>query len=263
MIRSNGSSSEGAGGSEAGGDYFTELAACLIAAGMAEGEAAATVADLSGYLAETESPDAYEEFGAPQDFAARLTEGRTAEQPAAGAETWKWTADIYTDRKYLNHYGDQGWEVEGLDRFGRFVCRREPDAAMRWEYRRETASGAKERESVAAGLAPDAWELCGQWMYFMYFKRPKAASAGPAAALGELVAAPDRQLFLGRRYRGKVKQALVAAVISAVLAATAVHYAGDRMAFPILIGAAVAAPIGLIAGWYRVKREVMSGVEDA
>jgi len=266
VIRSNDSSSGGAGvpggKGEVGGDYFADLAECLAAVGMPERQVAKTVADLSGYLAETGAPDAYEEFGAPEVFAARLVEGRTAEEPGAGAETWKWTADIYADRKHLNHYGDQGWEVEGIDRLGRFVCRREPDAAMRWEYRREVASNAKERESVASGLAPDDWEPCGQWMYFMYFKRPIAASAGPAAELDELVAAPDRQLFLSGTYRGKLKQVVVAAVVSGALSVLAIRYGGDRMAVPILIGAVVAAPIGLIVGWYRLKREVVSGAED-
>ncbi|MFI1173102.1 hypothetical protein [Streptomyces melanogenes] len=244
-------------------DYFRALAEKLRASGMPPGEVAANVAELTGYLAESGSTDPYEEFGAPEDFAARLTGGRAAQEPGAEAETWKWTADIYTDRKYLNHYGDQGWEVEGLDRLGRFVCRRDPAAAMRWEYRRETGNNAAERESVTAGLAPDGWELCGQWMFFMYFKRPKAASAGPAAGLDELVAPPAKQLFLSDRYRGKVKQMLAAAVVSGTATATAVHYGGDSVAYPALIGAAVAAPVGVALAWQRIKREVAQGVEDA
>lgn len=244
--------------------YFTELAARLRTAGLPAGQLDGTVADLRGYLAESGSTDPHEEFGAPEEFAARLTEGRgDAEQPAAEAETWKWTADVYTDRQHLDHYGDQGWEVEGLDRFGRFVCRRDPAAAMRWEYRRETASGAEQRAATAARLAPDAWEPCGHWMYFLYFKRPKAASAGPAAGLAELAAAPDRQVFLGRTTRGKLKQAGVAGVVSGVASFLAVHYGGDGMLVPILVGACVAAPAGMAFGWYRLKREVTAGVEDS
>ncbi|GAA0603961.1 hypothetical protein [Streptomyces crystallinus] len=244
-------------------DYFRALAERLRAAGMRRDEVASTVAELTGYLAESGSTDPYEEFGAPEDFAARLTGGRATEEPAAEAETWKWTADIYTDRKHLNHYGDQGWEVEGLDRLGRFVCRREPAAAMRWEYRRESANSAAERASVAAGLAPDGWEPCGHWMFFMYFKRPKAASAGPAAGLDELVAPPAKQLFLSTTYRGRLKQMLAAGLVSGSVTAAALHYGGDSVMYPVLIGAALALPAGLALGWQRVKREVAQGVEDA
>ncbi len=242
--------------------YFADLAARLRAAGLPEEQVATTVADLTGYLAEAGSPDAEEEFGAPEVFAAQLLEGRAPEQPEAGAETWKWTADIYADRRYLNHYGDQGWEVEGLDRLGRFVCRRRPDDAMRWEYRREGAGSAKEREAVAAGLAPEGWEPCGQWMYFLYFKRPKAASAGPAAGLEELEAAPDRQLFLSRTYRGKLWQFLAAAVLSGTAVTLALGFGGSRLLVPVLIGAAMAAPVGLLVARYRLRREAMLGTED-
>ncbi len=243
-------------------DYFAELADRLRADGMPEREVTATVADLSGYLAETGSPDAYEEFGAPETFAARLTQGRYAARPEPGAETWKWATDVYTDRKLLNHYGDQGWEVESLDRLGRFVCRRDPEAPMRWEYRREIANNANERASVTAGLASDGWEPCGHWMYFMYLKRPKAASAGPAAELEELIAAPDRRLFLSPRYRRQLKQFVGAAVVAGALSGLATYQGGDVAALPILIGAAIAAPIAFIAGWRRLKREVAAGIAD-
>ncbi|MGP9018370.1 hypothetical protein ACT1U9_08160 [Streptomyces sp. BR1] len=243
-------------------DYFIELAAWLLTGGMSEEQATSTVAELTGYLAETGSTDAYEEFGDPKDFAARLTGGRAAEEPAAEAETWKWTADIYTDRKHLNHYGDQGWEVEGLDRLGRFVCRRDPSAAMRWEYRREAANNPAERESVTATLAPDGWEPCGHWMFFMYFKRPKAASAGPAAELDELVAPPAKQLFLSGTYRGKLKQMVAGAVASGTVTAVAIHYAGDGILPVIFVAAMLSAVIGTAFGLRRIKREVAAGVED-
>ncbi|MEV6547886.1 hypothetical protein AB0M57_04145 [Streptomyces sp. NPDC051597] len=244
-------------------DYFGALAGRLRAAGMPRSEVTATVAELTGYLAESGSTDPYEEFGAPEDFAARLTGGRAAQEPAAEAETWKWATDIYTDRKHLNHYGDQGWEVEGLDRLGRFVCRRDPAAAMRWEYRRENAGNAAEREAVTARLAPDGWEPCGHWLLYMYLKRPKAASAGPAAGLDELVAPPARKLLLSTTYRGKLKQMLAAAVVSGTASAAAVHYGGDLVMYPALIGAAVATPVACALGWRRVKREIAQGVEDA
>ncbi|MFD9792633.1 hypothetical protein ACFWXK_16955 [Streptomyces sp. NPDC059070] len=243
-------------------EYFEALAAALRSGGMPRPEVSATVAELSGYLADSGGTDPYEEFGAPEVFAARLTGGRTDREPAAEAETWKWTADIYTDRKHLNHYGDQGWEVEGLDRLGRFVCRRDPAAAMRWEYRRESADTAAGREAVTAGLAPDGWEPCGQWMFFMYFKRPKAASAGPAAGLDELVAPPAKQLFLSGRYRGSLKKMTASGVASGTATALAIHFAGDEVAYWALAGAAVAVPAAVVLAWKRVKREVATGVED-
>lgn len=244
-------------------DYFIELAAGLLARGMSEQQATTTVAELTGYLAESGSTDAYEEFGDPQDFAARLTGGSAAEEPAAEAETWKWAADIYTDRKHLNHYGDQGWEVEGLDRLGRFVCRRDPSAAMRWEYRREAANNARERESLTAALAPDGWEPCAQWMFFMYFKRPKAASAGPAAELDELVAPPAKQLFLSGTYRGKLKQMAAGAVVSGTVTFAAIHYAGDGILPVVFVSAVLSCVIGTLFGLRRIKREVAAGAEDA
>lgn len=255
-------SGDTAGGSDVqGGDYFADLAECLRAAGLPQEQVASTVADLGGYLAESGSTDPYEEFGAPQTFAAGLVEGRVADEPDAEAETWKWATDIYADRRLLNHYGDQGWEVEGLDRLGRFVCRRDVQAAMRWEYRREIANNAKERESVSAGLALDAWEPCGHWLYFMYFKRPKAASAGPAAGLDALVAQPDKQLFLSGKYRGKLKQMAVGAVISGTVSTLVLSYGGDDAFFPFLIASLVAAPVGAYLGWSRMKREIVGAEE--
>ncbi|GAA1228809.1 hypothetical protein GCM10009665_19060 [Kitasatospora nipponensis] len=245
--------------------YFAELAERLRVAGLPEQQVAATVADLAGYLAESGSSDAHEEFGAPDVFAARLTRGGAdaEEQPAAEAETWKWAADVYADRKYLNRYGDQGWEVQSLDRLGRFVCRREPGTALRWEYRREIGDSAAARASIAAELAPDGWESCGRWLYFLYFKRPRAASAGPAADLDELVAAPERRLFLGGTYRGKLRQFAAAALLSGVVSGLLVYFQGSRITVPFLVGAAVAAPVGLLLGWYRLKREATAGLEDA
>ncbi|WP_405563290.1 hypothetical protein [Streptomyces sp. NBC_01180] len=241
--------------------YFDELAAALRSRGRPGAEVAATVADLSGYLAETgTSPE--EEFGPAGLFAERLTGSGGAQEPGAGAETWKWICDIYTDRRHLNSYGDQGWEVEGLDRLGRFVCRRDRDAPMRWEYRREAANGAVERDTLAAGLAPDGWEPCGHWVFYMYFKRPKAAEAGPAAALDTTPRTPDRHLFFGDRYRGKLKQSGLAGVLSAAVTVAVIQFGGDISALPILIGAAIAAPIAGYFGWQRVKRDVIRGVED-
>ncbi|MEU8530573.1 MULTISPECIES: hypothetical protein [Streptomyces] len=177
--------------------YFDELAAALRTAGVPEDEVAATVADLAGHLAETgTAPE--EEFGPAAAFAARLGGAPEPEEPEKQAESWTWTADIFNDRRMLAVHGDQGWEVEGLDHLGRFVCRRVPGEALRWEYRRETLTGAR-RARILAELGPEGWESCGEWMGYGYFKRPKAAGEGPEAALHTLPEAPRRRLFLSRR----------------------------------------------------------------
>ncbi|MFE3522130.1 hypothetical protein ACFXOD_11105 [Streptomyces sp. NPDC059161] len=240
-------------------EYFTELGGLLRSGGMPEREAAATVADLRGYLAESGSVDPYEEFGGAEEFAARLTGRDPEERPATAAETWKWTADIYTDRILLDEYGEQGWEVEGIDRFGRFVCRRDPDTAMRWEYRRETAHGATERDRTAAALAPDGWEPCGRWLFMTYFKRPASASAGPAAALESAPAAPSRQVFFSAKYRALLVVFAVSVVLLVLSTGFGVVDLNDPAFYwPMLAAAAV----GAGAGWYGVKRDVNRGAES-
>ncbi|MGW2861422.1 hypothetical protein [Streptomyces sp. NPDC001205] len=239
-------------------DYFAELGRLLAARGMPEREVSATVADLTGYLAESGSADAREEFGAPDVFADRLTQERTAEPPGAGAETWKWTADIYSDRLLLNQYGAEGWEVESIDFVGRFVCRR-PDAAMRWEYRRETAHGAQEREALVAELEPDGWEPCGRWLHMTYLKRPAAASAGPAAELAATPARPGRHLFFSAKYRGLLA---VFAISTALLAAGFGSGLVDPSRPGFCLGMLGAVPVGALLGWYGVKRDIARGVES-
>ncbi|MEE1757027.1 hypothetical protein [Streptomyces sp. SP18CS02] len=179
--------------------YFDELSAALRRAGVAEEQTAATVADLTGYLAES-GTTAVEEFGPAREFAAQLAGGATgpAAGPAEKAETWTWTADIFNDTAMLAVHGDQGWEVERLDAVGRFVCRRVPGAALRWEYRREALPRGR-RSPVVGQLAPEGWELCGEWFFYGYFKRPKAADAGPAASLTTLPETPARTWFLSGR----------------------------------------------------------------
>ncbi|MER5967159.1 hypothetical protein [Streptomyces sp. NPDC002057] len=196
--------------------YFTELADSLRATGVPEEQIAATVEDLRGHLAET-GTGAAEEFGPAAAFAVQL--GGLAPppgEPDERAESWTWTADLFNDRRMLAVHGEQGWEVESLDAIGRFVSRRAPGAALRWEYRREVLKGGR-RERVLAELEPEGWELCGEWAVYGYFKRPKAASAGPEGGLEAVPARPRGWLFLSRR--GKV--ALVVWVL-AVLGCLAV-----------------------------------------
>jgi len=196
--------------------YFDDLSAALRSAGVPEEQIAATVADLRGHLAET-GADPEEEFGPAGRFAAQL--GGLAPEPGepdATAEHWTWTADIFNDRRMLAVHGDQGWEVESLDPLGRFVCRRVPGVALRWEYRREVIGGRR-RARVLDELSPEGWELCGEWLVYGYFKRPKAATAGPAGALDVLPETPRRWLFLSRP--GKVVLGAWALLVLAAMVA--------------------------------------------
>ncbi|MER7950293.1 hypothetical protein ABTY59_23190 [Streptomyces sp. NPDC096079] len=178
--------------------YFAELAGSLRAARVPDEQIDATVEDLRAHLAETgTAPE--EEFGPAAAFAAQL--GGLAPAPGEPdelAESWTWTADLFNDRRMLAVHGDQGWEVEGLDAIGRFVCRRTPGSALRWEYRREVIAGRR-RGRVLDELTPEGWELCGEWLVYGYFKRPRAATAGPAGTVGAPTPAPRRWLFLSRR----------------------------------------------------------------
>ena len=242
--------------------YFDRLTTALHASGMSPQEVDATVADLMAYLADSAGEaDPVAEFGDPAEFAARLTGRQPVEEPVAEAETWKWTTDIYNDRRLLQQYGDEGWEVERVDRLGRFVCRRDPSAAQRWEYRREMANNAAERAARTAELAPDAWEPCGHWVFYMYFRRPKAASAGPAAELSELVEVPGKQVMFG----GRVSRMLLAVGLLLLAGAVAMVLGYGRFIaeHPWLWAVfAAAATAGGLGGWYGTKRDVAKGVED-
>ncbi|NML53354.1 hypothetical protein HHL19_06430 [Streptomyces sp. R302] len=200
--------------------YFAEVAGVLAAAGVPSAQIEATVEDLRAHLAETGTSPA-EEFGPAAGFAARLG-GRAPEPdgPDEAAEHWTWTTDIFNDRRMLAVHGAQGWEVESLDPLGRFVCRRTPGTALRWEYRREVIAGRR-RARIEDELTPEGWELCGEWLVYGYFKRPAAATAGPAGAVAAPPAAPRQWLFLSRR--GK---AALAAWVLLTAGATVAFFAG-------------------------------------
>ncbi|MFF1508775.1 hypothetical protein [Streptomyces sp. NPDC058326] len=196
--------------------YFTGLSDALRAAGIPDAQIAATVEDLRAHLAET-GTDPEDEFGPAEGFAARLGGLAPAPgEPDERAESWTWTADLFNDRRMLAVHGDQGWEVESLDTLGRFVCRRSATAALRWEYRREVI-GARRRAKVLAELEPEGWELCGEWLVYGYFKRPRAATAGPAGGLETRPATPHRWLFLSRR--GKAALAVWLVVVGGAMTA--------------------------------------------
>ncbi|MFI8520522.1 hypothetical protein ACIGEZ_22230 [Streptomyces sp. NPDC085481] len=191
--------------------YFAGLGSALRSAGIPEEQITRTVEELRGHLAESgAAPE--EEFGPVAQFAASLGGlAPTPGEPGSEAERWTWTADLFNDRRMLAVHGDQGWEVESLDALGRFVCRRSPGAALAWEYRREVISGRR-RAKVLDELDPEGWELCGEWLVYGYFKRPKAATAGPAGALPSVPATPGKWLFLSRRGKALIGVWLIVVV---------------------------------------------------
>ncbi|WP_214323585.1 hypothetical protein [Nonomuraea sediminis] len=109
-------------------------------------------------------------------------------------QTWRWTTDIFQEMTLLARFGEEGWEVEGVDRLARFACRRDERHPRRWEYRRE--EGVHEFEG---------WEPCGTWLTWAYFKR----ATGP---LDVVPPVPRRHLYLGRRAWLLLAAALVAAL---------------------------------------------------
>ncbi|GAA2115342.1 hypothetical protein [Actinomadura alba] len=111
-------------------------------------------------------------------------------------QTWKWNSDAFAELHWLDRFGDQGWEIERVDRLARFVSHRPISGAQRWEYRRETVAVGGGREP-AVGLAAEGWEPCGTWMRFRYFKRPKAAGIAP---LDVLPPVPSRRVYWSRRF---------------------------------------------------------------
>ncbi|MFB4319033.1 hypothetical protein [Actinomadura sp. 21ATH] len=181
-------------------DYFDTLAERLRAQGMPDERIAGTVDDLAAYAADS-GADPREEFGAPEEFAAVLAGSAAAEPVPPAVETWRWTADAFHEVDRLNEFGDQGWEVERVDGRAHFVSRRDLADPQRWEYRRETVRpSTASRAALAERLAPDGWEPCGTWICFEYFKRPKAADLGPAAALGAVPATPSRGVYWSRSF---------------------------------------------------------------
>ncbi|GAA2071273.1 hypothetical protein [Actinomadura alba] len=185
--------------------YFDTLAERLRESGLSDEQIASTIDDLATYVTESgAAPE--EEFGPAADFAEQLTAGHAQGADSAPSpeidpapETWRWTADAFHERKRLNEFGDQGWEVERVDALGHFVSHRDPARPQRWEYRRETVVVGG-RAKTADRLAPDGWEPCGTWVVFEYFKRPKSASLGPAGELDEAPDGPGRRIFWSKRF---------------------------------------------------------------
>ncbi|MEW2358432.1 hypothetical protein [Spirillospora sp. NPDC029432] len=231
-------------------DYFDDLSQRLRSQGMPDERIAGTVQDLAAYVADS-GADPREEFGAPEEFAARLADS-TFEPPGPSAETWVWTADAVHEVKHLNEFGDQGWEVERVNAIGCFVSRRDRNAPQRWEYRRETVRlRGESRTALAERLAPEGWEPCGAWICYEYFKRPKAADLGPAAALADVPAPPGRRAFWSRNITGLL--AAWGALIAAVLAWRLADGDGIGGSVALIGGGAL---LGLVIGavWSMIAR---------
>ncbi|GLY67450.1 hypothetical protein [Amycolatopsis taiwanensis] len=229
--------------------YFGPLAERLQAAGIPEDRVAVTIDDLRAHLEQT-GTDPETEFGPVPEFAAQLLPVGNDDDGPLGSpdgELWRWRADAFEELRWLETFGDQGWEVERVDRTGRFVCRRDGQDPQQWEYRRELV-GRKTLEADATALegelAPDGWEPCGVWVCYAYFKRSKAALIGPAATIDLPQRRPNRKSFYSRRfYLFLIGLLIVVAVaITSAIAVVMVvgdSYVGGNFASGALIGAAV------------------------
>jgi hypothetical protein len=207
--------------------------------------------DLAAYLQES-GADPEEEFGPVTDFATQLGAQPEAESAAPDVGTWVWTADIFADERRLNEFGEQGWEVEKVNKRGMFVSHRDPEQPQRWEYRREVVT-LKGRRALVEQLAPDGWEPCGAWFHYQYFKRPKAASVGPAADIDSPPPAPTGRLFFSRRFYLLVAVlgvfcVLVVIAVGLILTATT-PADGGGFAVGVMVGMACA-----IAVFWLAKR---------
>lgn len=178
--------------------YFSDLADRLRRGGVPDEQVTATIEELTSHLDGTgTSPEA--EFGPVDEFAAQLTGSPgTAAQPDPTATTWRWIADAFVELDHLAAFGAQGWEVTHVDKAGHFVSRRDPERPQRWEYRREVI--LRNQDAAFERLTPDGWEPCGAWGPFHYFKRPVAASIGPAAELSTPPAMPQRSNFISKKF---------------------------------------------------------------
>ncbi|MFA1548675.1 hypothetical protein [Actinomadura chokoriensis] len=244
--------------------YFDELTERLSGRGLPRAEVSRTVDDLAAFAAES-GTDPVQEFGTPEEFAARLAragdddrggkeEQGSAAVPPESAETWTWRADAFHEREVLNRYGDEGWEVERVDAAGRFVSRRAGDHPLRWEYRREIVL-PRNRGAVAERLAPDGWEPCGSWFHFEYFKRPKAVTLGLEGEIDLPPEAPGRRSFWSGRFYLYIACYVVFLFILLPATVAWLIFAWDDSPFAFLGGLLAGAVIGAALMGMRLVRE--------
>lgn len=243
--------------------YFDQLAELLRAEGIPEERVAVTIDDLSAHIEQT-GTDPETEFGSVSEFAEQLLPaGSDDDRPAEpSGELWRWRADAFHEMRWLETFGDQGWEVERIDSAGRFVCRRDARDPQQWEYRRErfgTKTLRADATALAGELAPDGWEPCGLWVCWAYFKRSKAVLIGPAATIDVPRRQPERKSFYSRRFYlflAGLLAVVAVAVTSAVVGLTVIgdDYIGGNFATGVLIGAVAGALGALVLLLLRVKR---------
>lgn len=256
----------GTGAAAAAESYLEALEARLRELGLPADQVRVIVADLGAHLVESGGV-AEEEFGPVEEFARELAPGTVADGTAAavpsdlpgadagadaGFETWRWTADTFVDEELLGRFGDEGWEMERVDALGRFVCRRDLERPQRWEYRRELVT--RGRAGLDERLAPEGWEACGNWVVYAWFKRPRAASLGPAAELSAVPAAPSRWNFLSGRFYVLLAVAVAGLAVSGVSAALRDGEASSGLGFATGLLAGAAVPLAVFAG-YRIWRD--------
>ncbi|MFD3687306.1 DUF2812 domain-containing protein [Nocardiopsis sp. NPDC058631] len=243
-------------------DYFSDLAAELRERGVDGERSRALLDDLAAHTAESgAAPE--DEFGTAGEFATALTclPGED-EAPGAGPvqeeESLVWTADAFEGPARLDEMGAQGWEVERVDRLGRFVSRRSVDRPQTWEYRQEVSAGRADHALLAERLAPGGWEPCGRWSVLVYFKRPGSATAGPAA---ELDAPPEpgrRRYFFGWKGVLAIGASLVVALVAGGwsilnLVSGVVDTDGPADLAGFLVGAVMGALLVLLPIWGAVR----------
>lgn len=231
--------------------YLDELTTLLRARGVPRERVQSTTDDLAAFLADGDL-DPEEEFGPVTEFVDDLMGEEGAEPDPEGLV---WGADSFAATPRLNEMGAQGWEVERVDRFGRFVSHRGEDA-QGWEYRQEWAPGRRERERLADLVAPEGWEPCGHYFMFAYFKRARAASVGPAAELDERPEPTAKRFFWSPTGLTVIAICLVVAAVSLVALATSLHNLGDVLwegdaadRVATMAGAVVGALLALGATW--------------
>jgi hypothetical protein len=248
--------------------YFERLAALMREREVPQARIDTLVGELRAY-AEEAGGGADEEFGPVAELAAQLSERESpgsaaatdltdvSQEPGEGAETWVWTADAFKEQRLLEHFGGQGWEVERLDRLGRFVCRRDLGHPMRWEYRRETVGHAG-RSLLSGQLGPEGWEQCGVWGPFTYFKRPGAVLDGPAARVAEPPAPPHKRVYIGKWIYGWIALSLLAAVCAVWWGMRIVDFSDGSAVAGMCVGLALVGGMAW-AVWRSVLRKQMPG----
>ncbi|WP_189317405.1 hypothetical protein [Streptomyces brasiliensis] len=213
------------------------------------------VAELTGHAAES-GTDPHAEFGPPADFARQLAPAADGPaDPEPGAQRWVWTADAYMDQDMMNRFGAQGWEIERVDKLGRFVSRRDERNSLRWEYRRNVVDRRK-RSQHAASLAPDGWEPCGYWLYLAYYKRPLAVTVGPTATLAEPPERPARSVYFTRPLYGYLASVLACLAVVILLSTVFAPASGDSgLKHGLVVGMPVGAVVGMLVGVWLLRRQ--------